>query len=597
MINKQPVKITELALGGANQSLLASRLRIDDILPVAKKMDDVGYWSVESCSREIFKSCLQYLGENPWDRVRELKKAMPKTNQLMVLQGQNLLGWHYYADDIVENFIECAVTNGIDVFRLFDAMNDSRNLEVAIAATKKQGAHAQGTIIYDDVACLNNPDSFLSLAKKIEDMGADSIVINDNAGLLDPYEAFTFVKALKKSLSIPVGLHVNAAAGLSSMTLLKAIEAGADHVDTAISPMSMAHSFSPTESIAQALKNTQQAPEVNTLLLEDISAYFCSLRKKYKHFDQHLNGVNTAVLNNSLSKDVLIEVEKQLDDQGASHRCDDVMNEVVLVQEDLGSIPLVAQNVSIVVSQAVHNVLMGERYKFISKETQNVLQGEYGAVPSVCDKVLQDRVLNGTNPVTCRPSSLLKPEMEGFTERLHTQMKQKSLSLSDNQSEDVLTMALFPKLSLTFFEHRNDVDAFEPAPLNIDPIKSGASAYSLNLNGKDYTASVTEDGEVIVDDNGREYKVKVAIDGELHTAAPTLNTDASSGETVNAPLAGNIVKVCVAPGQTVVEGDTLLVLEAMKMETEVKASGNATIIRIDVKEGDSVSVGTPLITI
>lgn len=596
MINKKPINITELALGGANHSLLAARLRIDDIIPLAQKLDQIGYWSVESCNQDIFESCVRYLGENPWDRLRELKKAMPKTKQQMLLHGQRLMGLRHYADDVVENFVERAVANGIDVLRIFDAMNDSRNLRTAISAAKKQGAHAQGTIIYSASSVIEQ-DNFLALAKKIEDLGADSLVITDSAGALNPYNAFELVTALKSSLSIPIALHMNAAAGLSSMTLLKAIDAGVDHVDTAISSMSGNDSFSPTESIVSALEASAETSVLDLSLLENIADDFSYLRKKYAAFDISSRNVNTRILRTRLPRNVLSRIETELKEQGATDQLNNVINEVLLTQNDLGSIPLVASNVDLVVNQALQNVLVGERYKSISKEVQNLLKGEYGIAPNHYDSQLESRVLNGDEAIDCRPASLLEPEIATLTNDLKTHAEDKDFALTDNVIEDTLLFGVFAQAGLNFLEHRDNAAAFEEAPQAI-ATDDESTIYSLKLNGKSYVANVEDDGSVSVDVNGQEYKVKVEVgDGAKTDSSVTSTSTPTLGETILAPLSGNIVKVCVVPGQSVTEGSTLLILEAMKMETEVKIFADASIANIHVKEGDSVSVGDTLITI
>jgi oxaloacetate decarboxylase alpha subunit len=595
MTNKKSINITELALGGANHSLLAARLRLDDILPLAQKLDQVGYWSVESCSQAVFESCIRYLGENPWDRLRELKKVMPNTQQQMSLHGQSLMGSRHYADDVVENFVERAVANGIDVLRIFDAMNDSRNLSTAISAAKKQGVHAQGAIIYSASSAAEQVD-FVGLAKQVEDLGADSLVIKDSSGALNPYKAFDLVTALKASLSIPIALHMNAAAGLSSMTLLKAIEAGVDHVDTAISSLSMSHSFSPTESIVSALETSAQASTLDLSLLESIAEDFSHLRKKYAAFEVPSRNVDPRILRTRLPSDVLSSITTQLKEQGAANQLNDVVGEVLQTQKDLGAIPLIASNVELVVSQAVQNVLAGKRYQSISKETQNLIKGEYGAAPGSYDQQLELRVLNGDEAMVCRPASLLEPEIESLTKDVKAHAKDKDFVLADNVIEDALILGLFPRSGLNFLEHRDNAEAFEPAPKAIAADDEASNIYSMKLNGKNYIVNVDHDGSVSIDINGHEYTVKVEVGDEAKTDS-SISSAPSSGETIAAPLAGNIVKVCVAPGQSVAEGDTLLILEAMKMETEVKVATAATIANVHVKEGDSVSVGDTLVTI
>jgi oxaloacetate decarboxylase alpha subunit len=376
------------------------------MLPIAAKLDEIGYWSLETWGGATFDSCIRYLGEDPWERIRELKKVMPKTKQQMLLRGQNLLGYRHYADDVVEKFVERAVTNGVDVFRVFDAMNDPRNMTTAMQAVKKQGGHAQGTLSYT-TSPVHTQAGWLTLAKQIEDMGADSLAIKDMAGILTPYDAFDLVSKLKQSLDIPIALHAHATAGLSSMTILKAIEAGIDHVDTAISSMSMTYGHSPTESLVAALQGTDRDPQLNLPALEEIASYFRDVRKKYANFEGSLRGVDARILIAQVPGGMLTNMEGQLKEQGAADRFDEVLEEIPRVRKDLGYIPLVTPTSQIVGSQAVINVLTGERYKSISKETQGILKGEYGAAPAAFNTDLQAKVLAGETAITCRPADLL----------------------------------------------------------------------------------------------------------------------------------------------------------------------------------------------
>jgi oxaloacetate decarboxylase alpha subunit len=523
---------------------------------------------------------------------------MPNTKQQMLIRGQNLLGYRHYADDVVEKFVERAVTNGVDVFRIFDAMNDPRNLQTAMAAVKKQGGHAQGTISYT-TSPVHTKQGWVDLAKQIEDMGAESLAIKDMAGILTPYDAFELVTDLKKSLDIPIALHAHATAGLSSMTLLKAIEAGIDHVDTAISSMSMTYGHSPTESIVAALAGTERDPGLDLNLLEEIAGYFREVRKKYAKFEGALRGVDARILIAQVPGGMLTNMESQLKEQGAGDKFDDVLNEIPRVREDLGYIPLVTPTSQIVGTQAVLNVLTGERYKSISKETQGILKGEYGAAPAAFNAELQNRVLDGGEAVTCRPADLIEPEMDKLIAELESESKEKGFSLAENSIDDALTLALFPQIGLKFLENRGNADAFEPAPtIASGPDTSSDGSYTISLNGKNYVAQVNGDGQVSVTVDGRSYSANVAAGADA-SVAPTSAAPAaaSSGEPVAAPLAGNIFKICVQPGQAVNEGDTLIILEAMKMETDIKAPRAGTIGTINVSEGDSVAVGDTLLTL
>jgi oxaloacetate decarboxylase alpha subunit len=599
MSNKTPVKITDVVLRDAHQSLFATRLRIDDMLPIAEKLDQVGYWSIESWGGATFDSCIRFLGEDPWDRIRELKKAMPKTKQQMLLRGQNLLGYRHYADDVVEKFVERAVTNGVDVFRIFDAMNDPRNLQTAMAAVKKQGGHAQGTISYT-TSPVHTKQGWVDLAKEIEDMGAESLAIKDMAGILTPYDAFELVSELKKTLDIPIALHAHATSGLSSMTILKSIEAGIDHVDTAISSMSMTYGHSPTESIAATLAGTERDPGFDLNLLEEIATYFREVRKKYAKFEGALRGVDARILIAQVPGGMLTNMESQLKEQGAGDKFDDVLNEIPRVRKDLGYIPLVTPTSQIVGTQAVLNVLTGERYKTISKETQGILKGEYGSSPASFDSELQQRVLDGAEAITCRPADLIEPEMDKLIDELEKESKDKGFKLAENTIDDALTLALFPQIGLKFLENRGNPDAFEPVPTAPSDKPQSASTdgtYTVNLNGKQYVAEVKGDGNVTVNVNGMAYSVNVAEGADGAPIAAPTSPSAGSGEPVTAPLAGNIFKINVQQGQQVNEGDTLIILEAMKMETEIKANASGTVSSIQVNVGDAVAVGDTLITL
>ncbi|MCG8533722.1 MAG: pyruvate carboxylase subunit B, partial [Pseudomonadales bacterium] len=391
---KKPLGITDVVLRDAHQSLFATRMRIDDMLPIAEKLDKVGFWSIESWGGATFDACIRYLGEDPWERIRLLKQAMPNTPQQMLLRGQNLLGYRHYADDVVNKFVERAAVNGVDVFRVFDAMNDPRNLETAIKAVLKQGKHAQGTISYT-VSPVHTIDMWVDMAKTIEDMGANSICIKDMAGLLKPYVGFELVTRLKQAVQIPIHMQCHATTGMSTATALKCAEAGIDNVDTAISSMSMTYGHSPTEAVVAILQDTDRDTGLNIDLLEEIAGYFREVRKKYAKFEGALRGIDSRILVAQVPGGMLTNMESQLKEQGAGDKLDDVLAEIPRVREDLGFIPLVTPTSQIVGTQAVLNVLTGERYKSISKETAGVLKGEYGAAPAPFNKALQERVLDG----------------------------------------------------------------------------------------------------------------------------------------------------------------------------------------------------------
>lgn len=601
---KRPLGITDVVLRDAHQSLFATRMRLDDMLPIAEKLDRVGYWSLETWGGATYDACIRYLGEDPWERIRALKEAMPNTPQAMLLRGQNLLGYRHYADDVVDKFVERAKINGVDVFRVFDAMNDPRNLERAIQAVRNVEGHAQGTISYT-VSPVHTLDSWVDLAKTIAGLGADSLAIKDMAGLLTPYTAFDLVTRLKKELSIPVHLHCHATTGLSTSTILKAVEAGIDNVDTSISSMSMTYGHSPTESVVAMLKDSGRDTGLDLELLEDIAGYFREVRKKYAAFEGSLRGIDSRILIAQVPGGMLTNMEGQLKEQGAGDKLDDVLNEIPRVREDLGFIPLVTPTSQIVGTQAVMNVMMGERYKSISKEVQALLKGEYGAAPAPFNTELQKRVLEGGEPITCRPADNLSPEMNKLAAELKEKASDEGIRLAEGEREvdDVLTYALFPQIGLKFLKNRDNPDAFEPAPQAADAVaettpaapeskapssSGGPETYTVKLNGKAYVVEVSEGGEL------GEVKEQAST-GSTSASALSNDTPAPSGESIDAPLAGNIFKVNVRPGEQVAEGDVVIILEAMKMETEVRASSAGTVSKVNVSEGDSVAVGDTLI--
>ena len=591
-IEKKPVGITELVLRDAHQSLFATRMRIDDMLPIAEKLDQVGFWSVETWGGATFDACIRFLGEDPWDRIRELKKAMPKTPHQMLIRGQNILGYRHYADDVVAKFVERAAINGVDVFRIFDAMNDMRNIETCLKAVKDVGKHAQGTISYTS-SPVHTVDAWVEQGKMIEDMGADSIAIKDMAGLLKPYEGYELVKRLKASCAIPIQLHSHATTGLAHSTILKCIEAGIDNVDTAISSMSTTYGHSPTETIVAALEGHERETKLDLLALQDIALYFRDVRKKYAKFEGSLKGVDARILTAQVPGGMLTNMESQLREQGAEDRFDEVLEEIPRVREDLGFIPLVTPTSQIVGTQAVINVLRGERYATISKETEGILRGEYGATPAPINQDLQAKVLaEGEQAITCRPADLIEPELEDLQQALQKEVEVKGIALAtgDKQIDDVLTYALFPQIGLRFLENRGNPEAFEPVPTGKENstvlAANGDEIYTVSVDGSDFTVTVS---------NGGELTGIVPLSGAAESAetAPVV----TGGESIKAPLAGNIFRVMVSPGQQVAEGDTLLVLEAMKMETQISAPCAGTVSAVNVKEGDIVAVGDVLLAI
>ncbi|MDG1814279.1 MAG: sodium-extruding oxaloacetate decarboxylase subunit alpha [Porticoccaceae bacterium] len=584
--------ITEVVLRDAHQSLFATRMRIDDMLPIAEKLDQIGYWSMESWGGATFDSCIRFLGEDPWDRIREIKKAMPNTPQQMLFRGQNILGYRHYADDVVEKFVERAAINGIDVFRVFDAMNDMRNLETALRAVKQVGKHAQGTISYT-VSPVHTTELWVDQARQIEDAGADSICIKDMAGLLTPYAGYDLVTRLKKAVNIPIQLHAHATTGLSTSTIMKCVEAGIDNVDTAISSMSMTYGHSATESVVSIFQGTEHDTGLNIEKLEEIAAYFRQVRKKYAEFEGSMRGVDSRILVAQVPGGMLTNMEGQLRQQGAEDRLDDVLAEIPRVREDLGYIPLVTPTSQIVGTQAVLNVLTGERYKSISKETSGVLRGEYGATPAPMNAELQSRVLDeGEAVITCRPADNLEPELEALTAELEGLSAEHGFALTagEGQIDDVLTYSLFPQVGLKFLQNKNNPAAFEPVPTGKPAVQTndaGEEIYTVEVEGVSYTVSVA---------NGGDISGIAPVGGAVATPAASA-LPATGGNPINAPLAGTVVKVLVQPGQAVTEGETIIILEAMKMETSISAPATGNIVEVRIQAGDNCAVGDVLVTL
>ncbi len=598
----KPLGITDVVLRDAHQSILATRMRIEDMLPIAAELDAVGYWSLETWGGATFDACIRYLGEDPWERLRLLKAAMPKTPQQMLLRAQNLLGYRHYADDVVERFVERAAENGIDVFRIFDAMNDLRNFEAAITATLATGKHAQGTMSYT-VSPVHDLQYWIDMGRRLEDMGSHSLCIKDMAGLMKPYVAEELVTRLKETCALPIALHCHATTGMSTAAILKAAEAGIDMVDTAISSMSMTYGHSPTESVVAILQDTERDTGLDLKRLEAIAAYFREVRKKYAKFEGSLKGIDSRILVAQVPGGMLTNMESQLKEQGAGDCLDEVLEEIPRVRKDLGYVALVTPTSQIVGTQAVLNVLAGERYKTITKETAGVLRGEYGSTPAPVDAELQARVLkDGEEPVSCRPADNLSPEMERLTAELEALAMERSIELAPAVVDDVLIYALFPQIGLKFLENRRNPAAFEPAPWqkavppeapapSITPVAApvaGPEAYRVEVNGLAY--------DVVVSPQGVVQAIATATATATPPAPPApVAPPANGGTPVPSPLAGNVVKVKVSPGQSIQSGDVILILEAMKMETEVRTPMGGRVVAVRVKDGGCVQVGDPLV--
>lgn len=577
------VQISDLVLRDAHQSLHATRMTTADMLPICNKLDSIGYWSLEGWGGATFDSCIRFLNEDPWERLRKLHAALPNTPIMMLLRGQNLLGYRHYADDVVDKFVEAAARNGIGVFRIFDACNDPRNLKRATDAAKKTGKHVQMAISYATTP-YHTKEIYADLAKSYADFGADSICIKDMSGLLKPFEAYDLVKAIKAKVDIPVEIHTHATTGLSVATLLKAAEAGADVLDTAISSMSMGTSHSPTETVVEMLKGTDMDTglDLNTLL--EIAAYFRDVRKKYAKFESSFLGADTRILASQVPGGMLSNLENQLKEQGASDKIDDVLKEIQIVQKDCGYIPLVTPTSQIVGTQAVFNVLFG-RYARLTQETRDLVTGKYGKTPAAVNADLLKEALKQNNmeeAITCRPADLIPNEWDKMVEEAKA-------NGGNGSEEDTLTYAMFPKVAPKFFKERAN------GPVSSDSFvvkkaattSSNGGSYSVTVNGTAYNVTTGPAGDTMnVTVNGTAYNVSFAAP----SATAPVATVVSGGADITAPVAGTLLKHVVPAGSTVKKGDTVIMIESMKMELEVKATADGP-ITYTVQPGTQITAG------
>ena len=600
------VQITETILRDAHQSLIATRMRTEDMLPICAKLDKVGFWSLEMWGGATFDSCLRYLKEDPWERLRQLRAALPNTRLQMLLRGQNLLGYRHYSDDVVRAFVARVAANGMDVFRIFDALNDVRNLRVSIEAVKAAGKHAQGTICYT-TSPVHGIEQFVTLAHELETMGCDSLAIKDMAGLLTPYVTADLVKALKQAVKLPIHLHSHATAGLASMCQLKAIENGCAHIDTAISPFSGGTSHPATESMVAALKGTEYDTDLDLPLLQEIGLYFYEVRKKYRRFESEFTGVDTRVQVNQIPGGMISNLANQLREQGALDRMNEVLDEVPRVREDLGYPPLVTPTSQIVGTQAVLNVITGSRYTSITNEVKFYLKGRYGRPPGTVNRVVRQQAIGNEDIIDVRPADLLKAEMHTLQDEIG------ELAASD---EDVLSYAMFPEIGRIFLEQRK-AGTLMPEPLE----EVGAAAahsgsvpveFNVTMHGETYHIKVTGAGHK--NQNLRPFYVSVDGSPEeimVETLEELDATDNNGGRSmkgsrrpkaqapghVTTSMPGTIVDVLVKVGDEVKEGDPVLVTEAMKMETEVHAPITGKVTAVHITKGDAVNPDEALIEI
>ena len=592
------VGISELAIRDAHQSLHATRMTTADMLPACPMLDKIGYKFIEGWGGATYDSCIRFLNEDPWERLRKLHSAMPNSKIMMLLRGQNLLGYRHYADDVVDKFVETAAKNGIDVFRIFDACNDPRNLERATKAAKKTGKHVQMAISYA-VTPYHTVEKYAELAKTYAEFGADSICIKDMSGLLKPYDAFELVTAIKKAVDLPIEIHSHATTGLSVATELKAVEAGADILDTAISSMSMGTSHSPTETIVEMLKGSKYDTGLDTKALLEIAAYFREVRTHYASLESKFLGADTRILLSQVPGGMLSNLESQLKQQGAADKMDDVLKELPVVQKDVGYVPLVTPTSQIVGTQAVFNVLFG-RYERMTGEFRDLLVGKYGKLPAEPNADLVKKALEQNKmekAVTCRPADLLEPEWDKM-------VKEAKENGGDGSDEDTLTYAMFPKVAPKFFKERANgpVDAKEAFGIKEAPKSSSGGkggSYTVTVNGTAYNVTSGPAGDSMsVNVNGTAYNVTFGAAGSAPAAAPAASAApaVTGGEDVNAPVAGTLLRYAVDNGASVSKGQTVIVLESMKMELEVKAPCNGT-ITFTAQTGSQVSNGQKLAVI
>ena len=592
------VGISELAIRDAHQSLHATRMTTADMLPACPMLDKIGYKFIEGWGGATYDSCIRFLNEDPWERLRKLHSAMPNSKIMMLLRGQNLLGYRHYADDVVDKFVETAAKNGIDVFRIFDACNDPRNLERATKAAKKTGKHVQMAISYA-VTPYHTVEKYAELAKTYAEFGADSICIKDMSGLLKPYDAFELVTAIKKAVDLPIEIHSHATTGLSVATELKAVEAGADILDTAISSMSMGTSHSPTETIVEMLKGSKYDTGLDTKALLEIAAYFREVRTHYASLESKFLGADTRILLSQVPGGMLSNLESQLKQQGAADKMDDVLKELPVVQKDVGYVPLVTPTSQIVGTQAVFNVLFG-RYERMTGEFRDLLVGKYGKLPAEPNADLVKKALEQNKmekAVTCRPADLLEPEWDKM-------VKEAKENGGDGSDEDTLTYAMFPKVAPKFFKERANgpVDAKEAFGIKEAPKSSAGGnggSYTVTVNGTAYNVTSGPAGDSMsVHVNGTAYNVTFGAAGSAPVSAPAASAApaVTGGEDVNAPVAGTLLRYAVDNGASVSKGQTVIVLESMKMELEVKAPCDGT-ITFTAQTGSQVSNGQKLAVI
>ncbi|WP_106477135.1 sodium-extruding oxaloacetate decarboxylase subunit alpha [Phytohalomonas tamaricis] len=597
----QKINVTDVVLRDGHQSLIATRMRTEDMLPICGKLDSIGFYSLEAWGGATFDACVRFLKEDPWERLSTLKEALPNTPLQMLLRGQNLLGYRHYADDVVEAFVYKAAANGIDIFRVFDALNDLRNLETAMRAVKDAGKHAQGTICYT-VSPVHTLELYVDQAKSLIDMGADSIAIKDMAGLLTPYATFDLVKALIEAVDVPIHLHAHSTAGLAAQCHLKAVEAGCRHIDTCISAFAGGTSHPATESFVAAMKDSEFDTGLDLEALKEIGDYFHEVRKKYAGYESEFTREDVSVQINQVPGGMMSNLASQLKEQNALGKIREVFDEIPKVRADLGYPPLVTPTSQIVGTQAVMNVLGGERYKTITNEVKRYLQGGYGHAPAAVDQALLRQAIGNAQVEEGRPADRLSPEM--------TRLKEKIGALAKSD-EDVLTYAMFPDLGEKFLQER------EAGTLKPEPIPSAATTsanrpvtegvpteFVIDVHGESYEVQITGVGS----NDGGKRRVYLTLDGMPEEVVFDAKDQFVGGEKagraratepghVTTSMPGNIVDVLVGEGDEIKEGQAVLITEAMKMETEIQARISGIVKAIHVVKGDRVTPGEVLLEI
>ncbi|MEK6784346.1 MAG: sodium-extruding oxaloacetate decarboxylase subunit alpha [Nitrospirota bacterium] len=585
-------------------------MRTEDMLPIAQKLDGVGYWSLEVWGGATFDTCLRFLKEDPWERLRALRAAMPNTKLQMLLRGQNLVGYRHYADDVVERFIERSATNGIDVFRIFDALNDVRNLDRAVSEVKACGKHAEATICYT-VSPVHSINRFVDLARKLEDLGTDTICIKDMAGLLAPLDAYHLVRRLKAAVKVPLHLHSHYTSGMASMTSLMAILGGLDMLDTSISPLAGGTSHPATETVVASLQNTPYDTGLELASFQPITEHFRTVRRKYRQFESDFTGVDAEILTSQIPGGMLSNLAAQLTAQNALDRMKEVLDEVPRVRKEMGYPPLVTPTSQIVGTQATLNVLTGDRYKVITTETKNYFLGLYGRAPGQVDLDVMARATGDETPIKTRPADRLEPELDEA---------KKELPDSAQTVEDQLSFVLFPAIARDFFEAREKGE-LTPEPLELGSAKGPTTAHELHLapvefnvtvHGETYHVKVSGSGRKI--DGRKPYYIRVndkleevSLEPiqEVLAGVPESQETGSGGKPkrprpskpgdVAPPMPGRVVKVLVAVEDQVKTGDPLLIIEAMKMESQVPAPIDGRVVAILTAEGDNVKTDETVI--